>query len=95
MESRTVVAVEDDGTTSVFADLSSVESSLVNDLVVDPETGRTYIGAFGYDLYAGEELRPGPPLRHRAGRVVPPGGRGSGLPEQRERPARHPHPGGQ
>ena len=60
MESRTVVAVEADGTTSVFADLSTVESSLVNDLVVDPETGRTYIGAFGYDLYAGEELRPGP-----------------------------------
>ena len=60
MESRTVVAVEADGTTSVFADLSTVETSLVNDLVVDPETGRTYIGAFGYDLYAGEELRPGP-----------------------------------
>jgi sugar lactone lactonase YvrE len=60
MESRTVVAVERDGSSSVFADLSPVESSLVNDLVVDPETGRTYIGAFGYDLYAGEELRPGP-----------------------------------
>ena len=60
MESRTVVAVEPDGTTSVFADLSAVESSLVNDLVVDDATGRTYIGAFGYDLYGGEELRPGP-----------------------------------
>ncbi len=60
MESRTVVAVEHDGTTSVFADLSAVESSLVNDLVVDDVTGRTYIGAFGYDLYGGEELRPGP-----------------------------------
>lgn len=60
MESRTVVAVEQDGTTSVFADLSAVESSLVNDLVVDDVTGRTYIGAFGYDLYGGEELRPGP-----------------------------------
>ncbi|MFJ3379307.1 SMP-30/gluconolactonase/LRE family protein [Curtobacterium sp. NPDC090217] len=60
MESRTVVAVEPDGTTSVFADLSAVESSLVNDLVVDDVTGRTYIGAFGYDLYGGEELRPGP-----------------------------------
>ncbi|WIE64550.1 SMP-30/gluconolactonase/LRE family protein [Curtobacterium sp. MCLR17_036] len=60
MESRTIVAVESDGSTSVFADLSSVESSLVNDLVVDDATGRTYIGAFGYDLYGGEELRPGP-----------------------------------
>jgi sugar lactone lactonase YvrE len=60
MESRTVVAVDADGSTSVFADLSSVESSLLNDLVVDPETGRTYIGAFGYDLYGGEALRPGP-----------------------------------
>ncbi|MBF4609567.1 SMP-30/gluconolactonase/LRE family protein [Curtobacterium sp. VKM Ac-1393] len=60
MESRTVVAVDDVGDTSVFADLSGVESSLVNDLVVDAATGRTYIGAFGYDLYGGEELRPGP-----------------------------------
>ncbi|NQW91210.1 SMP-30/gluconolactonase/LRE family protein [Curtobacterium sp. VKM Ac-2861] len=60
MESRTVVAVDDRGQTSVFADLSGEESSLLNDLVVDEATGRTYIGAFGYDLYGGEELRPGP-----------------------------------
>ena len=60
MESRTVVAVRPDGTTEVFADLSGIESSLLNDLVVDEVTGRTYIGAFGYDLYGGEELRPGP-----------------------------------
>ena len=60
MESRTVVAVEADGTTSVFADLSALEPSLLNDLVVDEVTGRTYVGAFGYDLYGGEELRPGP-----------------------------------
>ncbi|PZE68750.1 gluconolactonase [Curtobacterium sp. MCBD17_021] len=60
MESRTVVAVDAAGTTSVFADLSATEPSLLNDLVVDPESGRTYIGAFGYDLYGGEELRPGP-----------------------------------
>ncbi|WIB60888.1 SMP-30/gluconolactonase/LRE family protein [Curtobacterium sp. MCLR17_007] len=60
MESRTIVAVEPDGSQGVFADLSGIESSLVNDLVVDAVTGRTYIGAFGYDLYGGEELRPGP-----------------------------------
>lgn len=60
MESRTVVAVEPSGSTSVFADLSAAEPSLLNDLVVDTDTGRTYIGAFGYDLYGGEELRPGP-----------------------------------
>ncbi|QWS32633.1 SMP-30/gluconolactonase/LRE family protein [Curtobacterium aetherium] len=60
MESRTIVAVQEDATTSVFADLSTVESSLLNDLVVDEATGRTYVGAFGYDLYGGEELRPGP-----------------------------------
>ncbi|MCC8908681.1 SMP-30/gluconolactonase/LRE family protein [Curtobacterium sp. GD1] len=60
MESRTVVAVGGDGAAEVFADLSGVESSLLNDLVVDDATGRTYIGAFGYDLYGGEELRPGP-----------------------------------
>lgn len=60
MESGTVVAVDADGGTSVFADLSGIEPSLLNDLVVDAETGRTYIGAFGYDLYGGEALRPGP-----------------------------------
>jgi len=60
MESRTLVAVRPDGTDEVFADLSTVESSLINDLVVDPATGRTYVGAFGYDLYGGEQLRPGP-----------------------------------
>jgi sugar lactone lactonase YvrE len=60
MESRTVVAVDQDGASEVFADLSAVESSFLNDLVVDEVTGRTYIGAFGYDLYGGEELRPGP-----------------------------------
>ncbi|MBF4585655.1 SMP-30/gluconolactonase/LRE family protein [Curtobacterium sp. VKM Ac-2887] len=60
MESRTVVAVDDRGEASVFADLSGEEPSLLNDLVVDDATGRTYIGAFGYDLYGGEELRPGP-----------------------------------
>ncbi|WIB00204.1 SMP-30/gluconolactonase/LRE family protein [Curtobacterium sp. MCBA15_012] len=60
MESRTLVAAAPDGSTSVFADLSAVEPSLLNDLVVDEQTGRTYVGAFGYDLYGGEELRPGP-----------------------------------
>jgi sugar lactone lactonase YvrE len=60
MESRTVVAVDQDGASEVFADLSAVEPSLLNDLVVDEVTGRIYIGAFGYDLYGGEELRPGP-----------------------------------
>jgi sugar lactone lactonase YvrE len=60
MESRTVVAVDQHGSSEVFADLSAVEPSLLNDLVVDEVTGRTYIGAFGYDLYGGEELRPGP-----------------------------------
>ena len=60
MEARTLVAVEPDGSQSVFADLAPIESSLINDLVVDAATGRTYVGAFGYDLYGGEELRPGP-----------------------------------
>lgn len=60
MNARSIVAVDADGTQSVFADLSPIESSLVNDLVVDEATGRTYVGAFGYDLYGGEELRPGP-----------------------------------
>ena len=60
MNARTIVAVEADGTGSVFADLAPIESSLINDLVVDESTGRTYVGAFGYDLYAGESLRPGP-----------------------------------
>ncbi len=60
MNSRTIQVVRPDGTNEPFADLSSTEPSLLNDLVVDEATGRTYVGAFGYDLYSGEELRPGP-----------------------------------
>ena len=60
MNSRTIQVVRPDGTNEPFADLSSIEPSLLNDLVVDASTGRTYVGAFGYDLYGGEELRPGP-----------------------------------
>ncbi len=94
-ERASIVAVDADGTQSVFADLSPIESSLVNDLVVDETTGRTYVGAFGYDLYGGEELRPGPLY------VVDPDGSGParrrrpGLPEQHERAARHPDAGRQ
>ncbi len=54
MNARTIQVVRPDGSNEPFADLSSTEPSLLNDLVVDEATGRTYVGAFGYDLYGGE-----------------------------------------
>ena len=60
MAERAIRVVEADGSNSVWADLSDVEPSYLNDMTSDEATGRTYIGAFGYDLYGGEALRPGP-----------------------------------
>ncbi|MFT4066770.1 SMP-30/gluconolactonase/LRE family protein [Paraburkholderia sp.] len=41
-----------DGTLSVYADLTEVAAGDLNDLVID-ETGRIYVGNFGYDLFGG------------------------------------------
>ncbi|SCX05279.1 SMP-30/gluconolactonase/LRE family protein [Candidatus Aquiluna sp. UB-MaderosW2red] len=60
MNERVLRTINEDGTTSIFADLTKVSESLINDLMVDAETGRTYVGAFGYDVYGGEEAKTGP-----------------------------------
>jgi sugar lactone lactonase YvrE len=44
------------GSTSVYADLSSVAKGDLNDLVVD-DNGRVYVGNFGYDLFGGAPVQ--------------------------------------
>ena len=46
------------GRTTVFADMSALTPHPINDMVIDAG-GRAYIGAFGFDLHGGEELKPG------------------------------------
>ncbi len=48
---------DDGGTLVVHADLSALAPGLCNDMVVDAE-GNAYVGNFGFDFFAGEELRP-------------------------------------
>lgn len=60
MNERTLRSINEDGTTEVFADLTEVSDSLINDLMVDEQTGRSYVGAFGYDVYGGEDPKTGP-----------------------------------
>lgn len=51
-----------DGELSDFADLSGLTRDPINDLVTD-DRGRTFVGGFGYDLYADAPQRPGPIAR--------------------------------
>lgn len=50
------------GVLSEFADVSRFTDAPINDLVVD-ERGRTFLGGFGYDLYADAPQEPGPIFR--------------------------------
>ncbi|MEV0248990.1 SMP-30/gluconolactonase/LRE family protein [Nocardia sp. NPDC050712] len=59
MLDRVVRRLDVSGTLSDFADLSALTSAPINDLVTD-ESGRTFVGGFGYDLYADAPQRPGP-----------------------------------
>ncbi len=59
MLSRTVRRLGADGKTAVFADVSALTDAPVNDLVTD-RLGRTFLGGFGYDLYADAAQKPGP-----------------------------------
>lgn len=59
-----VVSMEDrrllrfhEGRTSVHADLAALAKGRCNDMVVDAQ-GRAYVGNFGFDLHAGESVRP-------------------------------------
>ena len=44
----------DQGNLALHADLSATVSANINDIIVDTQ-GRTYVGNFGYDLFAGAE----------------------------------------
>ncbi|ROO59065.1 sugar lactone lactonase YvrE [Micromonospora sp. Llam0] len=57
MRDRKVLRREPDGTLSVHADLSRYATGHANDMAVD-DRGRAYVGNFGFDLMAGEPLRP-------------------------------------
>jgi sugar lactone lactonase YvrE len=62
MLSRRVRRVAADGSTNDFADLSGLTDAPINDLVTTP-SGTTFLGGFGYDLYADAPQRPGPVFR--------------------------------
>jgi sugar lactone lactonase YvrE len=59
MGDRHVLRVHDDGTTSVYADVSSFTPWQINDMTVDPGTDRLYIGSFGFDALTGADREPG------------------------------------
>jgi len=56
MSSKQLLRVGETGTT-VHADLSALAAGQCNDMVVAPD-GTAYVGNFGYDMHAGEKLRP-------------------------------------
>lgn len=62
MLDRVVRRLHPDGTLDDFADLSGLTAAPINDLVTD-SAGRTFVGGFGYDLYADAPMRPGPVVR--------------------------------
>ena len=62
MRDRTILRRENDGRLVQHADLSGHTGSVLNDMIVDGQ-GRGWVGSFGFDLMAGEPLRPAPRLR--------------------------------
>ncbi|GIJ46149.1 gluconolaconase [Virgisporangium aliadipatigenens] len=62
MIDRKVRRLGPDGRLSVFSDVSGLTAAPINDLVTD-DTGRTFLGGFGYDLYADAPRQPGPIFR--------------------------------
>lgn len=57
MRDRKILRREQDGTLAVHADLAEHAAGHTNDMVVDAQ-GRAYVGNFGFDLMAGDPLRP-------------------------------------
>jgi sugar lactone lactonase YvrE len=55
---RVLYAVSDDGAMEPVADLSSLATGLLNDMVVDAE-GRVYVGDTAFNIAAGESFVPG------------------------------------
>lgn len=62
MRDRRILRVEEDGTTSVHADLGEYVSGHLNDMVVAAD-GRAYVGEFGFDLMGGAALQPARVIR--------------------------------
>lgn len=62
MLQRKVRRLRLDGHLDDFADVSSHTDAPINDLVTN-EDGQTFLGGFGYDLYADAPLKPGPIFR--------------------------------
>ncbi|MET0522619.1 MAG: SMP-30/gluconolactonase/LRE family protein [Jiangellaceae bacterium] len=62
MIDRKVRRLDPDGRLSVLADVSSLTDAPVNDLVTT-DGGQTFLGGFGYDLYADAPQAPGPIFR--------------------------------
>lgn len=62
MTDRVVRRLRPDGGLEEFADVSHLTRSPINDLVTTAD-GRTFLGGFGYDLYADAPQRPGPIFR--------------------------------
>lgn len=60
MDQRRILNIADDGSQSTYCDLTRLSNTLINDLVVDIQTDRVYVGAFGYDAYGGARPRTGP-----------------------------------
>ncbi|OZE28888.1 gluconolactonase [Rhodococcus sp. 05-2254-6] len=58
MMDKTLLRREPDGTVVVHADLSDHVGGFLGDIIVDTQ-GRAYLGDFGFDLYAGEDMRCG------------------------------------
>lgn len=62
MIDRKLRRLDPSGSLTEHADLSSLTVAPINDLVTDGH-GRTFLGGFGYDLYADAPQRPGPIMR--------------------------------
>jgi hypothetical protein len=56
MEDRRLLRLED-GALVGHAEIGGLVSGVANDMVVDAQ-GRAYVGAFGFDLFGGEDFRP-------------------------------------
>lgn len=62
MTDRIVRRLGPDGELTAFADVSHLTDAPINDLVTTA-SGQTFLGGFGYDLYADAPQRPGPIFR--------------------------------
>jgi sugar lactone lactonase YvrE len=59
MHDRHILKIAADGSTSVYADVSALTPWEINDLTVDPDTDRVYVGTFGFDALHGADREPG------------------------------------